>query len=103
MRVLVAMAWLGLVLTLAMPMAAEELPATTSTALTEPHGPESENDPHPALPVEATWAGSMVILVALLFFSAAVIGPAVRANMPAEEPLAPHHDDASHHAADGHH
>lgn len=67
---------------------------------------ETDADPHPAVPTDATWAGSMVIVLALLFLSAAVVGPVVRANMPAEMPMgASHEEDASHHgpaAAHGH-
>ena len=48
------------------------------------HAAESEAFPHPTIPESASWPGVMVIVVLALFLAAAVIGPIVRDNMPAE-------------------
>ena len=90
-------------------MAEEPSAATTTSAAAVTAGDartssDAEPDPHLAVSADATWAGSLVIVIALLFLSAAVVGPVVRANMPAEVPVAFSHDeDPSHHTgADSH-
>lgn len=37
---------------------------------------------HPVLPMDATWVGILVIIIAALFLAALVIGPLVRLNAP---------------------
>ena len=71
----------------------------SSTPAEEPqHGPAYA---HPTIPpTDTTWPGAMLIIIAGMFLAAAVIGPAVRANMPDEIPPDHGHDD--HHDTGGH-
>ncbi len=60
---------------------------------------------HPILDEDAYWPPIMLILIAMMFLSAAVIGPIVRLNMPEEIPPAHSHDEppgtSHHHGASG--
>jgi hypothetical protein len=63
---------------------------------------EPDSSPHPVLPADARWAGSLMIVVLLGFFlAAAVVGPIVRAEMPQEIPPAHSHDEPP--GTSGHH
>jgi hypothetical protein len=64
-------------------------------------GAETDAYPHPVVPADSTWAGSVVIIVVGLFVAAAVIGPIVRANTPEEVPPAHSHDEPP--GTSGHH
>jgi len=60
--------------------------------------------PHPVIPAESTWAGSVVIMILAMFLAAAVIGPIVRANMPEDVPLESHDEppgSSGHHGTSG--
>ena len=70
-------------------------PAQSSDAmhtLTDAHAPPVEGD-RPVAPTDAAaWAGAMVIIIVAMFLMAAVIGPMVRMEIPAE----PAPDDHGH-------
>ncbi|MGH7176783.1 MAG: hypothetical protein ACREJC_05325 [Tepidisphaeraceae bacterium] len=53
-----------------------------------------DNEPHPQLPAEVTWPGSVVIVILGMFLAAMVIGPMVRLMMPPEAPEPVSHHDA---------
>jgi hypothetical protein len=103
---------LAAILCLVTPVFAEEQPATTPTPsglAAEVRSGEAEADTHPTISSDATWAGNAVIVIALLFLSAAIVGPVARASMAMDEGPVAHSHDASHHAGDhstdahGHH
>jgi hypothetical protein len=55
-------------------------------------------------PVDATWAGALIIGIVAMFVAAAMVGWAVRRNMPEELPYTHTHDEppgASHHHGAG--
>ena len=82
---------------LATPMVAEE-PAAPTTSSGDVRPAEADADTHPVISTDATWAGSIVILIGVMFVSAWVIGPIVRSEMATEVPVAFSHDeDPSHH------
>jgi hypothetical protein len=90
------------------PAAAEEAAAPTtapSTAPMESRAPDVDvaPDTHPTISADATWAGSTVIGVGVMFLMAFVIGRLVRAEMPTDVPVAFSHDeDPGHHGGDAH-
>jgi hypothetical protein len=72
-----------------------EAPAAHATAQVE-----EPTYPHPTLPGDARWAFPVVMLIAVLFASAACIGWYIRLEMPEELPPTHSHDEppgASHH------
>ena len=100
------MAWLSWAATTR--VAAQEhgaaAPGEHSQARAETHteaAGEADPHPHPVIPADSTWAGSMVIILIGLFVAAAVIGPIVRANTPEEVPPAHSHDEPP--GSSGHH
>jgi hypothetical protein len=50
---------------------------------------------------DSSWVGVLLIVVLGMFLAAAVVGPAVRANMPEEAP--PQHSHDEHAGTSGHH
>lgn len=59
---------------------------------------------HPTLPRQSTvWPGLMVLIVAGMFLSAAMIGIVVSLNMPDELPPPPDSHDTRDHGHAGHH
>jgi hypothetical protein len=82
---------------LATPVLAQESGAST-TSPADVRAADADADTHPVISTDATWAGSVVILIGVMFVSAAVIGPIVRAEMVTDVPVAFSHDeDPSHH------
>lgn len=63
--------------------------------------PVMDSAPHPQIVADREWAGVMVIAIAGLFLTAAIVGPVVRANLPAELPPAHSHDEPP--GTSGHH
>ncbi|MBC8109309.1 MAG: hypothetical protein H7Z14_22185 [Anaerolineae bacterium] len=60
--------------------------------------PAGEEEARPVLPTDpSAWAGTMLIIIVAMFLMAAVIGPMVRMEIPAEL-----HDDAHGHGHDDH-
>jgi hypothetical protein len=59
----------------------------------------------PILDRDPNWTPILLILIGMMFLSAAVIGPIVRVNMPEEVPPAHSHDEppgtSHHHGASG--
>ncbi|HSV15525.1 MAG TPA: hypothetical protein VLI90_14790 [Tepidisphaeraceae bacterium] len=89
----------------ATPAVAQESGAST-TLPADVRPADADADTHPVVSTDATWAGSVVILIGVMFVSAMVIGPIVRAEMTTDVPVAFSHDeDPSHHAGGhgGHH
>ena len=85
----------------AAPPAAPSHGAATSPTHAADHGPAYS---HPTLPPQSTvWPGLMVLIVAGMFLSAAMIGIVVSLNMPEAlpPPLDEHADSA--HGHGGHH
>ncbi len=62
---------------------------------------EGPTYPHPTLPGDARWAFPVVMLIAVLFVSAACIGWYIRLEMPEELPPTHSHDEPP--GASGHH
>jgi len=85
-----------LLLTLARPAIAEEMPADNSldSRTTAP------DETHPIYSSDANWVGAVVATVGGLFLAALVIGPIVRAEAPAAVPPAMSHEEDP--AADRH-
>src|SRR4051794_41070501 len=73
-------------------------PGAAAEKAGELHHDAGDPQPHPVISTDSSWAGPLIIIILGLFLAAAVIGPAVRANMP-DEPAADH----SHSAHDAHH
>ena len=70
-----------------------------SAATTQDHGDAKHAlaYPHPALSKPRTlWPGLMMLIVAGMFLSAAMVGIIVAANMPDEPPPTDSHDDHGH-------
>src|SRR5258708_31009654 len=81
----------------AMPALAEEPGALAAPDARTIDAPDL--DTHPVISADATWAGNILIVIAVMFVSAAVVGPIVRSEMATETPVADSHDaDASYHA-----
>jgi hypothetical protein len=79
---------LTLLLAIASPLAAQDIPT-----------PASDADPHPIISTDAAWAGTAVIVILGLFLAAVVVGPIVRAEAPDAVPQAfSHKEDPSHHS-----
>jgi hypothetical protein len=78
--------------------------ATTPPAAA-PHGARDAHHaaplpyPHPVAPEPAVWPGVMLVVIAGMFFAAAVIGPIVRASMEEELPPTHSHDEDHGHEA----
>jgi len=60
-----------------------------------------EPEPQPMLSADASWAGTLLIVVAAMFVAAAFIGPMVRTEAPREVPVAHSHDEPP--GSSGHH
>jgi hypothetical protein len=83
---------------------AHAAPAHSDTAhKIDPHAaPAHLPFPHPTLPAPSTlWPAPVLIVIAAMFLSAAVIGPIVRSEIPEEVALPHSHDEPP--GASGHH
>ena len=91
LAMLVVMGWGGWCMA-----AAGHAPAGTSTA-----HPET----YPAVAHQPAWAGSMVVVIGIMFAAALVAGLLVRSVAPEEMPVTHSHDDpaGSAHGHGGHH
>ncbi len=76
--------------------------AETTTSHEAAHHEAVDNQPHPTLSHDSSWAGAMVIIVLGMFLLAAAVGVAVRANTPEAPPADAHHDDHGHGGHDDH-
>ena len=74
---------------------------TAGWARSQATAPMLDFAPHPQIVADREWAGVMVIAIAGLFLTAAIVGPVVRANLPAELPPAHSHDEPP--GTSGHH
>lgn len=74
---------------------------TTGLASAQATAPVPDTAPHPRIIADREWAGVMVIAIVGLFITAAIVGPIVRANLPAELPPAHSHDEPP--GTSGHH
>jgi hypothetical protein len=91
----------GLLISIPVARAEESLNPTISpdARLESQTGPDADNS-SPVFSTDPSWLGIVVIIIAGLFLSAAVIGPIVRAEMPLTVPSAMSHEEDP--AADRH-
>ena len=80
----------------AIAQAHEDAPAPTGASAAHTPTESHAADDRPVVPTDAAaWAGTLLIIILAMFLMAAVIGPMVRLEVPAES-----HDD--HHGHDDH-
>src|SRR4051812_4948933 len=107
MRRVLAVAMLLLIAHVAFAQTREAAPAATgeSEVSTDAGVAATVAESRPILDDDPYWTPIAFILIAMLFLSAAVIGPIVRLNMPEEIPPAHSHDEppgtSHHHGASG--
>lgn len=75
------------------PVLPEPLGSPPAGAQPSDNGPDTA----PILAADASWAGTVVIVIVGLFVAAAVIGPIVRAEADSLPPTFSHHEDPTHH------